>query len=284
LASVTPMMLVPPRVLFLRWSCTPPAGAPPGAAREPRGTWGNGRPTRPVPGGTARDGERSGLSRSDVHTEVLRDAAQAGGVALADGPELPLRAVPVQLAEDHGGLGGGVLRQVVAGDLGAAGLVDDADERGAHLAEGLLAVLRVVDGHREDDLLDVGGDGGEVHLDLLVVALALTGEVVTRVLDGAVGALEVVEEDEVGIAADLARAVQQQGAGVEVEVGAGRGTDVPPQSDDDGGEARRLLAQRYVAALAEADSHESSIGVRGRVAPWCVGCRINESILVTGSR
>src|SRR5690606_23531994 len=154
----------------------------------------------------------------------------------------------------------------------------------AHLAEGLLAVLRVVDGHREDDLLDVGGDGGEVHLDLLVVALALTGEVVTRVLDGAVGALEVVEEDEVGIAADLARAVQQQGAGVEVEVGAGRGTDVPPQSDDDGGEARRLLAQRYVAALAEADSHESSIGVRGRVAPWCVGCRINESILVTGSR
>ncbi|GAA3235900.1 hypothetical protein GCM10020256_54120 [Streptomyces thermocoprophilus] len=173
----------------------------------------------------------------------------------------------VQLAEDHGGLGGGVLAQVVAGDLGAAGLVDDADERVAHLAEGLLAVLGVVDRDREDDLVDVGGDGGKIDLDLLVVALALTGEVVAGVLDRAVGALEVVEEDEVLVADDLAGVVEQQGAGVEVEVGAGGGADVPAQTDDDRGQARGLLRQRYVAALAEADSHESSICVRGAGSP-----------------
>ncbi|MGX1253022.1 hypothetical protein RKD48_005533 [Streptomyces ambofaciens] len=143
----------------------------------------------------------------------------------------------VQLAEDHGGLRGGVLAQVVAGDLGLAGLVDDADERVADLAEGLLAVLGVVDRDREDDLLDVGGDRSEIDLDLLVVALALTRDVVTGVLDRAVRALQVVEEDEVRVAGDLAAAVQQQRAGVEVEVGPGRGADVPPQTDDDRGQA-----------------------------------------------
>src|SRR5690606_8617461 len=141
-----------------------------------------------------------------------------------------------------------------------------------------------VDGDREHDLLDVGRDRGEVDLDLLVVAFGLTGEVVTGVLDGAVGAPEVVEEDEVLVARDLSGAVQQQRAGVQVEVGTGRGADVPPQSDDDGGQTRRLLAQRYVAALAEADSHESSIWCPGAGCPVVRGCRINESILVRGSR
>ena len=47
----------------------------------------------------------------------------------------------------------------------------------------LAAIGRVVDGDREDDSLDVRGDGGEVHLDGLVVTLALAGEVVAGVLD-----------------------------------------------------------------------------------------------------
>ena len=125
--------------------------APHGARAAPaRGT------TRAAPDAVPADGRRLG---SDVDAEVLRDAAQARGVALADGAELPLRAVAVQLAEDHGGLGRGVLGEVVAGELGAVGLVHHADERVAHLAEGLLAALGVVDRDREDDLVDVGRDG-----------------------------------------------------------------------------------------------------------------------------
>src|SRR3954465_10233948 len=108
---------------------------------------------------------------SDVDAEVAGDAREAGGVALADGAELPLGAVAVELTEDHGGLGGGVLGQVVAGDLGPAGLVDHADEGVADLAEALPAVDRVIDRDREDDLVRVRRNGGEVDLDLLVVAL-----------------------------------------------------------------------------------------------------------------
>src|SRR5947209_5083646 len=38
---------------------------------------------------------------ADVDAEVERDAAQTVGVSLADSAELPLRAVAVELAEDH---------------------------------------------------------------------------------------------------------------------------------------------------------------------------------------
>src|SRR4051812_26508284 len=86
-------------------------------------------------GGVARSG--------DVDAEVRRDAAQAALVALADRAELPLGAVAVELAEEHGGLRAGVLAEVVAGQLGVAGVVDDADERVAHLTEGLAALLGV---------------------------------------------------------------------------------------------------------------------------------------------
>src|SRR5690606_3167392 len=86
-----------------------------------------------------------GAGTSDVDAEVLGDAAQAGGVPLADGAELPLGAVAVQLAEDHGGLGRGVLAEVVAGQLRVVGLVDHADVRVADLAEALLAGLGLVD-------------------------------------------------------------------------------------------------------------------------------------------
>ena len=85
---------------------------------------------------------------------------QAALEAAADGVEFPLTAVAVQLAHHDGGLDGEVLRQVVANQLRAGGLVHDADEGVGHLAEVLAAVLRVIDGAGEGDPLDVGGHLG----------------------------------------------------------------------------------------------------------------------------
>src|SRR5690606_13969780 len=62
---------------------------------------------------------------SDVDTVVAGDPGQAGGVALADGAELPFGTVAVQLTEHHGGFGGGILGEVVAGQLFVVGLVHD---------------------------------------------------------------------------------------------------------------------------------------------------------------
>ena len=102
-------------------------------------------------------GARGTSGWSDVDAEVLGDSRESGGVPLADRPELPLLPVPVELTEDHRGLGGRVLGQVVAGEFGSASLVDDADEGVADLAEALAALFRVVDRDRKDDLVDLRG-------------------------------------------------------------------------------------------------------------------------------
>ena len=86
---------------------------------------------------------------SDVDAVIEGDAAQPGGVALPYCLELPVGAVSVELAEHHRGLAAGVLAEVIAGDLGAAGLVDDADERVTDLAEVLPPGLGLVDADRE---------------------------------------------------------------------------------------------------------------------------------------
>ena len=51
-------------------------------------------------------------------------------------------------------------------------------------------------------------------------------------------------------------------SGIEVEVRAGGGTDVPAESDRDCGQVRSLLGQRDVSTLAQADAHVSNPFVR----------------------
>jgi len=90
-----------------------------------------------------------GLS-ADVDSEVQGNALQASGVTLTDRPEFPFTTVAVKLTKNHGRLGRGVLGQIVSGDLGATGLIDDADERVAHLTEVLPARLGLVDADRSE--------------------------------------------------------------------------------------------------------------------------------------
>src|SRR5262249_16007891 len=87
---------------------------------------------------------------------------------------------------------------------------------------------------------------------------ALTRQVVSGVLDRAVRAPEVVVEEEVLVGDDLPRRVQQQCGCVQVVVSAGGGTHVPAEADQDCAEARRLLAQRLVAARGQGNPHGSS--------------------------
>src|SRR4051812_32539289 len=125
-------------------------------------------PTDPRDEGAATADRRGApWDRSDVHAEVPGDTDQPGRVALPHRPELPLLAVAVELAEQHRRLGRRVLGEVVARHLGAAGAVDDPDERVADLAEALPPRLAVVDRDREDDLDHLGRDGTEIHVDRL---------------------------------------------------------------------------------------------------------------------
>ncbi len=194
----------------------------------------------------SRRGRRRGLQ--DVHAEVRGDAREPRRVPLPDRPELPVRAVPVQLAEHHRRLAAGLGRHVVAGHLDAAVRVGDPDVRAAHLPEALAPLRRVVDRHRENDLLHVGGDLREPDLDLPAVGAAAGAALVA---DRAVRAPQVVEEDEVPVRADLPVRPAQQRAGVQVVPGPGRPAEADPDHPETGG----LLAQGDVAALRQGHTH-----------------------------
>src|SRR5690606_22139835 len=115
-----------------------------------------------APASVLRPKPEPGRNELDVDAVVAGDTRETGRVALADGAELPLRTVAVQLAEDHGGLGRGVLGQVVTSEFVAVRAVDDADVSVADLAERLAAGIGIVDRDREEDALDVRRGGGEV--------------------------------------------------------------------------------------------------------------------------
>ena len=192
---------------------------------------------------------------------ILGDTSESGDVALADGPELPFRTVAVQLAEDHAGLGAGVLGEVVASEFGVVAGVHDADVRVANLTEGLLPLIGVVDGDREDDAVDGRRRGSQIDLDHLVVTLTFAGAVVAEMLDRTLGGALVVEEHEMLIRDGLLVRAQTDGTGVQIEVRSGGGTHVPAQTHPNLGQLRvtdstRLLIQRDVATLAQANSHD----------------------------
>ena len=109
---------------------------------------------------------------------------------------------------------------------------------------------------REDDLVDVGRHGAEVDLDLLVVALAGAGEVVAGCSTEPSGLFRLLKKTKwssertlpLGVEHERAEASRSKSAPVVV-----RG--VPAEADDDRGQAGRLLGERDVAALGEADTH-----------------------------
>ncbi len=123
-----------------------------------------------------------------------------------------------------------------------------------------MPLLRTVDRHRYDNLVDFGRYLTEVDDDRLVVPLARAGEIVTGEGDGALRGLQIVEENKVLVGEGLAVGLHADSGGVQVEVGSGGGAGIPTEPDRQRGElgrARlsRLLGQADVAALGEADGH-----------------------------
>ena len=165
----------------------------------------------------------------------------------------------IQLSDDDGRLDGEVLAQVIADEVGAGDHVLDVDIGVLHLAKVLAAHVGVVDGDGEGDPLDVGGDLGQIDLDLLIVALALAGEVVAHVLDGFAGVLQIAVEDELFLGGALAVAAHHERGGVQVKVIAGvKGIHVPAQAHHELGQAGGALGQVDFLSFCQVDRHRFS--------------------------
>ncbi len=93
--------------------------------------------------------------------------------------------------------------------------------------------------HREHDRLHVGRHLGQIDDDLLVVTIAVAGEVVARMLDGTVAAVLVAEVD--GLEQLLVR-IERSAGRIEID-GAGTTGDIPAEAEND------LRKRRSVALL-----------------------------------
>ena len=210
-----------------------------------------------LPGSSFRH-EPTGWS-ADVDAVLAGQAGEPLRVAVADRREGPVGAVADDLAEDDERLQRRLHVEVVADELRAV-LVGGVDVRVVDLAEVLTALDGLVDVDGEDDLLGVRRQRGEVHQELLVVALGVAGEVVTGVLHRAVRRLEVAEEDEVRVVEDPSGLVDHERHGVEVEFvpGGERRLGVPAEADRELGERRAGdLAEVGLLTLDEGNGHGS---------------------------
>src|SRR5690606_22702017 len=166
--------------------------------------------------------------------------------ALANRAELPLAAIAVQLTEHHRGLSACIFSQVETDDFYVGLGVDQANESVRYLPEVLAALISVVTGDCDDDLVDVSCNLAQVYQQGLVVAVAFAGTVVTGVLNGAVDGAHLVVEDEVGIGTNFAIGGQQERGSVEVKVLAISRACIPTQTNEDLVQTRIGFGQRQV--------------------------------------
>lgn len=198
------------------------------------------------------------IRSGDVDPVLLAEAGEASREAGGVGAEHPLVTTLDQLGEHDDDLDGRIHVELVLGELLAAVGVDRTDVRVVDEAEVLLALDALVDGDGEDDLLGFGRDLLEVDLDDLVVAVADTGEVVTGVVHGTLGRVQVAPVHEVLVAEDEAVRAEDEGAGVEVEVSSGdlAALGIPAEADvQSQQEAAGFLGQVDLGALGEGNGH-----------------------------
>ena len=95
--------------------------------------------------------------------------------------------------------------------------IDNTNEGIADLAEILLSRFGFVDGDREGNLLILRWNFRQIHLDLLVIAFALTRPVITEMFYRAGLVPEVVLEHEVRVSHHFSALVKQKGRCIQVE-------------------------------------------------------------------
>ena len=201
---------------------------------------------------------------------VFQQVDEAVGIVeVADGVEVPAVCATLHGGEGHGA---GAVRRVAADVVAAdflAFAIQGADVGAAHAGEALSAFAPFVDGDDEEDLPVGVGQGIQIDFDLFgIIARAAAAPVVAGEAHFAAGVGERVVEDDVAAfegrppvrprlaeVAYFAVCIEQEGDGVEVVGGCGRG-DVPAEADGEAGKVvARFFAQADALAFLQVDGH-----------------------------
>ena len=129
--------------------------------------------------------------------------SQTALIAASDRVKLPLAVMTVEFCHDNGSLDGGILAQIEAHQLLTVILVDDTAVGIGYHAEILAAGIRLIDRYGKSDFFDLCRYLGKIYLYLLIVAVTITGTVITHMNDCAGCMLLVVVENEILFTAAL---------------------------------------------------------------------------------
>ena len=194
-----------------------------------------------------RCGGRISLPLADFDVEVFAQRLQTAAESRADGAELPLALVAVQLADDDRRLHGEALPEIVAQKLRAARRIEDADVRARDLGEILPMRIRIVDRRRHGNFFDRSGNCGKIDAHLLLVVARRRSDM----LDRPRRVTRVAVEHEVRIARDFSPRAEQKRRRVEID---GR-IRLPAHADEHAPKPRVVLRQIGFLSLADVHTH-----------------------------
>ena len=194
-----------------------------------------------------RCGGRGSLPLADFDAEVFAQRLQTAAESRADGIELPLALVAVELADDDRRLHGEALPEIVAQKLRAARRIEDANVRAPDPGEILPPGVRIVDRRRHGDFFDRRGNGGEIDAHLLLVAARRRSDM----LDRPRRMTRVAVEHEVRIARDFSPRAEQKRRRVKLD---GR-VRLPAHADEHAPKPRVVLRQIGFLSLADVHAH-----------------------------
>ena len=97
--------------------------------------------------------------------------------------EFPFAAMPIELSYHNSSFNGKVFFQVITDYFRASRVIKNSDKRIANLTKILPATFRIINSYRKINLLDVRRNSAQIHMNLLIIALARACAIIAAVDD-----------------------------------------------------------------------------------------------------
>lgn len=137
----------------------------------------------------------------------------------------------IQLPKQHGSFSRSVFCQIVASNFSLIVIIHQTDKCAGNLTEALATSLSIMDSDNENNFVDIPRYRVQFDFEGFIVAITFTGTVITGMSNGTISRFQVVIENEICIATNLAIGCQQKCGSIEVKVLTVRRTCIPAKAN-----------------------------------------------------
>ena len=174
----------------------------------------------------------------------------------SDRIESPVSVMLVDLPYDNSCLDREILTKIIMNDLSSRGLIYDPDKGIGYLPEILTSSVRIVNGDRKGNALNVGREFSQIYFDLLIISFAGTGEVISLMNDCSARMSQIAVEDKFFLCRTLSVRSQKKCARIQVEIRSRiELIDIPSETYHDPGKARVLLGKADFLTFTQINRH-----------------------------